>query len=217
MIGRRLGRPAFWCLVFLRWEQLLLLGLDFRYRLPNFPHSPARWRRERQGLALQSLTPDGGRLKPFFFLTSQLVCLGGDHDEPPVMKLQPLLEFQVLFHPAPTRVEYQEAKLQRPSLYKVLFDKPLPLESYVLGDTRISVSRQIDEVELSADLIKINQLRATRRGAGKRQLVCCQSGNSANWTCRRCSFPEMQSPGGIQPETDPAGLHLLQIAHPSGP
>src|SRR5258708_23515962 len=75
-----------------------------------------------------------------------------------------------MFHPAPRRVEYQEAKLQRPSLYKVLFDKPLPLESYVLGDTRISVSRQIDEVELSADPIKINQLRATRRGTGKRQL-----------------------------------------------
>jgi hypothetical protein len=62
------------------------------------------------------MTSDGGRLEPLFFLTFQLVCFRGDHQVPPVMKLEPLLEFQVLFHPAPTRVENQEAKLQRPSM-----------------------------------------------------------------------------------------------------
>jgi hypothetical protein len=52
-----------------------------------------------------------------------------------------------------------------------LFDKLLPLECYFLGDTSVPISRQVDEVELSADPIKINQLSATRRGTGKRQLL----------------------------------------------
>src|ERR1700731_4711135 len=100
---------------FLRWEQLLLLVLGFQDRLPNFPHSPARHCRERQWLVILEL-PDGSRRLPLVFLGSQLICLSGDHNVPPVMELQPLLEFQVFLHPAPTRVENHEAKLQRPSM-----------------------------------------------------------------------------------------------------
>jgi len=78
------------------------------------------------------------------------------------MELQPLFEFQVLIHPAPTRVENNEAELQRPSIGKVLFDQLLPLELNILRNTRIPVSRQIDEVEFSVDPVKIYQLCATR-------------------------------------------------------
>jgi hypothetical protein len=106
---------------------------------------------------------------PLLILIAQFVCLGGDHNVSPVMELQPLLEFQVLVHPAPTRVENQEAKLQRPSVEEVLFDELLPLECNFLRDTSEPISRQIDEVELSADPVKIYQLRAARFRAGKRQ------------------------------------------------
>src|SRR4029077_20622475 len=87
------------------------------------------------------------------------------------MELQPLLELQILFHPAPARVQDQEAELQRPSFEKVLFDKLLPLGCYFLGDTRVPVSGQIDEVELSVDPVKIDQLRTAGSCTGKRQPV----------------------------------------------
>src|SRR5579864_9548021 len=100
------------------------------------------------------MVPNGGDSQPLFFLSLEFVRLGGYHHVSPVMKLQPILEFQVLFHPTPTRVEYQEAEHQRLSMQQVLFDERLPLQSYVLGDTGKSVSRQIDKLKLFADLIK---------------------------------------------------------------
>src|ERR1700728_2062926 len=52
-----------------------------------------------------------------------------------------------------------------------MFDELFPLEYNILRDTSISISRQIDEVELAVDPIKIHQLRASGLGAGKRQLL----------------------------------------------
>ena len=115
------------------------------------------------------MVPNGRDSKPLFFLSLEFVCFSGDHYVSPVMELQPIFEFQVLFHPTPTRVEYQEAKQQRFSMQQVLFDERLPLKSYFLGDTGESVSRQIDKVKLSVDPIKINRLRAAGFRAGESQ------------------------------------------------
>src|ERR1700740_3052075 len=97
------------------------------------------------------MVPNGGDSQPLFFQSLEFVCLSGDHHVSPVMELQPIFEFQVLFHPTPTRVEYQEAKQQRFSMQQVLFDERLPLNSYFLGDTSESISRQIDKMKLPAD------------------------------------------------------------------
>src|SRR5579864_6183316 len=115
------------------------------------------------------MVPNGRDSQPLFFLSFEFVRLSGDHHVSPVMELQPILEFQVLFHPTPTRVEYKEAQQQRLSMQQVLFDERLPLNSYFLGDTGKSVSRQIDKVKLPAYPIKIYQLRAAGFRAGKSQ------------------------------------------------
>ncbi len=72
------------------------------------------------------------------------------------MELQPLFEFQVLIHPAPTRVEDQETELQRLSMQQVLFDELFPLNYDSRWNTGVPISRQIDEVELAVDPVKIN-------------------------------------------------------------
>src|SRR6202049_4594003 len=115
------------------------------------------------------MVPNGGNSQPLFFLRFEFVRLSGDHHVSPVMELQPIFEFQVLFHPTPTRVEYQEAQQQRLSMQQVLFDERLPLKSYFLGDAGESVSWQIDKVKLFLDPIKIYQLRAARFRAGESQ------------------------------------------------
>src|SRR5271155_3615236 len=97
----------------LRWEQLLLLDLDCRYRLPNFPRSPARWRRERQNQPAGRMFPKRQHAVMLIFLCFQLIRLRGDHMKSPSMELQPLLEFQILFHPTPARVEKEKTILQR--------------------------------------------------------------------------------------------------------
>src|ERR1700730_19414295 len=115
------------------------------------------------------MVPNGRDSQPLFFLSLEFVCLSGDHHVSPVVELQPIFEFQVLFHPTPTRVEYQEAKQQRFSVQQVLFDERLPFKSYFLGDTGKSVSWQIDKVKQSVDPIKIDRLRAAGLRAGESQ------------------------------------------------
>jgi hypothetical protein len=41
-------------------------------------------------------------------------------------------------------------------MQQVLFDELFPLTYYFCRDTSVSISRQIDEVELAVDPIKIN-------------------------------------------------------------
>ena len=50
-------------------------------------------------------------------------------------------------------------------MQQVLFNELFPLDYDSLRNTCIPVSRQIDEVELAADPIKIYSLRASRLGA----------------------------------------------------
>src|SRR5580700_888521 len=118
-LWRRPCRPS-WSPIPRGWERLLPLGLDCRNRLPNFPRSSAAYGRERQRRALRRLAPDRFHALPQVIITFQFVRLRGDYQVSPVMELQPLLELQILFHPASTRVENHEAQLQRLSPQQVL-------------------------------------------------------------------------------------------------
>jgi len=115
------------------------------------------------------MVPNGRDSKPLFFLSLEFVRLRGDHHVSPVMELQPVSEFQVLFHPTPTRVEYKEAEQQRFAVHQILLDQRFPVTPNFLRDTGETVSWQIDKVKLSVDPVKIDQLRATRFRAGESQ------------------------------------------------
>src|SRR5580700_6423003 len=56
-------------------------------------------------------------------------------------------------------------------MQQILFDELFPLNHQFRRDSGVSVSRQIDEVELSVDPIKIHQLRASGPGACERQVL----------------------------------------------
>src|ERR1700734_2273332 len=145
----------FWSRIPRGWERLLPLGLDCRNRLPNFPRSSAAYGRERQRLVLRRLAPDGCQALPLIILTFQFVGFRGDHQVSPVMELQPLFEFQILFHPASTRVEDYKTQLQRAALHQILLDELFPLRRYCLRDASVSISGQIDKLELIAYPIEV--------------------------------------------------------------
>ena len=73
-----------------------------RYRLPNFPHSPAGQGRERH-----RLRPDlADRSQPVrLFRLIQFVHLGRDDHVWPVLELEPSLQLQVRFHPSTAGIE----------------------------------------------------------------------------------------------------------------
>ncbi len=81
-----------------------LLLVCFRYRLPNFPHSPAGCGRERQRLGV---LPDGFQASSLLCLI-QFVDLGCDDHIWMVIGLEPRFQIEVLIHPATARVQDQE-------------------------------------------------------------------------------------------------------------
>jgi len=138
----------------------------FRYHLPNFPHSPARGGRERQGFDV--FLADTRQTLPLFRLI-QLIRLSGDHLVTPAVKLQPLLELQIPFHPAPAGIQDQEGKIQRLPVQQVALDQVSPLAGHLLGNPGVTVPGEIDEIERSVDSVKIERLRAARSATGESQ------------------------------------------------
>src|SRR5579864_1167502 len=56
-------------------------------------------------------------------------------------------------------------------MQQVFFNEPFPLECDFLRDARVTVSRQIDELELVADPVKIDRLCAPWLCTCERQLL----------------------------------------------
>ena len=82
----------------------------FRYRLPNFPHSPACHGRARQRLG--ATVANGGQ-SPMCVRLVEFVHLRGDHHILLLMRLQPLLQFQIRGHPTPPAIQNDERQLER--------------------------------------------------------------------------------------------------------
>ena len=85
-------------------EAVCLLQVCFRYRLPNFPHSAACDRRERQRLGM---LPDGFQAALLLCLI-QFVDLGRHYNVRMVIGLEPCFEVEVFLHPAAAGVHDQK-------------------------------------------------------------------------------------------------------------
>ena len=85
-------------------EAVCLWLVCFRYRLPNFPHSAACDRRERQRLGM---LPDGFQSALLLCLI-QFVDLGRHHNVRMVIGLEPFFEVEVFLHPAAAGVHDQK-------------------------------------------------------------------------------------------------------------
>jgi hypothetical protein len=85
-------------------EAACSLLVCFRYRLPNFPHSPACNSREWQCLGMM---PDGFQSAQLLSLV-QFVNLGCNDDVRVTVGLEPHFEIEVLIHPAAAGIQDQE-------------------------------------------------------------------------------------------------------------
>ncbi len=132
--------PAFPAVLAVGWS---LPWLEcFRYRLPNFPHSPACDGRERQ--RLHALLADGAKAAVLFRLI-QLVDLCGDHQVRSAVILKPALEIQVLVHPSAAGIQYQAGKLQGFPFLQIFARSVLsipPLGPEERGHSRTPVNRR---------------------------------------------------------------------------
>ena len=104
------------------------------------------------------------------FLLVQFVRLGRDDQVRPLMRFEPFLEVQIRLHPPAANVHDYQGEFEARSLAQVSLNHRLPLPAYYSRNPGISITREIDKVKPTVDLIKIYGLRAARRIAGERQL-----------------------------------------------
>src|SRR5581483_11351102 len=181
-----LGASRWACL---RWQPRgLLLVVDLRDDLPNFPHSPAVNGRERYWLLVLQFLLD--RRQSCFQLVAafQLVDLGGNHLVSTVVELQPGFEFQVHIHPAAPDIDHKKRERKTPPFQEIALDQFLPAGPLLHRNPGISVPGKIDEMNARLDPKKIDQLRTPRPRARKREPW------SSRQSIQQAGFSDITSP-----------------------
>jgi len=107
--------------------------------------------------------PEIGHLTLSFLLSFQFVEFRRNDDVLSAVAPQPVAKFEILFHPAPPRIQQQKTELQSLPAGQILFDQEFPGVRDLLGNPRISIPGQINETPPIFDPEEIDVLRPARR------------------------------------------------------
>jgi hypothetical protein len=109
-----------------------------------------------------------------FLLRPQLIDFRRDHHKRPAVLLEPVSQLDVFLHPAPSRIQDDDAQTQSPAIEQVPLDERLPFGLFFTGNFSEPIPWKIDEPQAVFNLVEIDQLRTARPGTGTRQLIGIQ-------------------------------------------
>jgi len=99
-----------------------------------------------------------------FLLRFQLIDLGRDDPEGAAARFEPILQFEILLHPAAARIQYDQRVAQGPAAEQVALDQLLPLPCDQVRNSRVPITGKINEAVTSIDLEEIDRLSTARSG-----------------------------------------------------
>jgi hypothetical protein len=106
-----------------------------------------------------------------FFLSLQLIYLRGDHHQRPPVGHEPISQLDILFHPAPPRIQDDNCQAQRTAVEQIPLDQRLPFIGNSLGELCEPIPRQVNQSQPAVHLEEIDELRTTRPGTDSSQTI----------------------------------------------